>query len=257
MIRPSGAAALPPLRDLVGHAEAALFDLDGVITDTASLHMTAWGDTFRAFFDEIHGGFTTPAPYTDDDYYQHIDGKPRIDGIRAVLTSRAIELPEGSATDSPAEHTVSGLARRKNDAFLDALDNGRVALYPGTVRLIQWLLDRSVPCAVVSSSRNARRVLEAVDLIHAFALIVDGNTVDDQGLKGKPAPDTFTAAARHFNARPDHTLAFEDAVSGVQAAASGNLRVIAVDRGAGRAALTQAGAELVVDDLAHVITFST
>ncbi len=244
----------PPVRDLVGHADAALFDLDGVITDTASLHMVAWGDMFRAFLAGRPGVSGDLAPYTDDDYFRHVDGKPRLDGIRAVLASRGIDLPEGEADDPAEADTVHGLARRKNDAFLRALDEGVVAVYPGTIRLVQWLLDRSVPCAVVSSSRNARRVLEAVDLLDAFAHVVDGTTAQEEGLRGKPAPDTFVAAARRLGARAAHTVAFEDAESGVRAAADGGLRVVAVDRGAGHAALADAGAELVVDDLAELIT---
>jgi beta-phosphoglucomutase family hydrolase len=227
---------------------AVLFDLDGVITPTAVVHMAAWSDLFNGYLAEHH---PDQAPYTDADYFSHVDGKPRYDGVRDFLTSRGISLPEGSSDDPARALTVRGLGNRKNDAFNRVLDRDGVQAYPGSVLLLDHLRDVGVPLGVVSSSANARHVLEAAGLLDRFGTVVDGKVAEELGLAGKPAPDTFLHAAEALGASAADAVVLEDAVSGVAAGAAGHFGlVVGVDRGAGRTALTNAGADVVVDDLA-------
>jgi beta-phosphoglucomutase family hydrolase len=232
-----------------------LFDLDGVITPTAVVHMTAWHDMFNAFLAEWGEGLTggPVAPYTDADYFAHVDGKPRYDGVRDLLASRGIVLPE-TATD-PEVPTVQGLGDRKNDAFNAVLERDGVQPYPGSVVLLDHLRDLGVPLAVVSSSANAPAVLVAAGLLDRFDTVVDGRVAGELGLPGKPAPDTFTHAATALGADVAEAVVLEDAVSGVRAGAAGGFGlVVGVDRGAGEGVLTAAGAHLVVQDLAELVT---
>jgi len=230
---------------------AVLFDLDGVVTPTAEVHMRAWAKMFEEFLATRPG---PQPPYTDDDYFAHVDGKPRYDGVRDFLTSRGIELPEGSPDDDPSEATVCGLGNRKNAAFNEVLERDGVTAYPGSVALLDHLATLGVPLGVVSSSKNAPAVLAAAGLADRFATVVDGKVATEAGLPGKPAPDTFVAAAKELGAPVAATVVLEDAVSGVQAGAAGDFGlVIGVDRGAGVQTLTDAGADLVVSDLAELI----
>jgi beta-phosphoglucomutase family hydrolase len=230
---------------------AVLFDLDGVVTPTAVVHMAAWAELFNGYLAERHPD--QPA-YTDADYFAYVDGKPRYDGVRDFLSSRGITLPEGSSDDPGTAETVRGLGNRKNDAFNAVLDRDGVAAYPGSVRLIDHLGELGVPLAVVSSSANAPHVLQAAGLLDRFATVVDGRVADERHLAGKPAPDTFLHAAQLLNAAAADSVVLEDAVSGVTAGAAGRFGlVIGVDRGAGPAALTGAGADLVVSDLAQLL----
>lgn len=225
---------------------AVLFDLDGVLTPTAEVHMRAWSRMFEEFLVDRDG----QAPYTDDDYFAHVDGKPRYEGVAAFLASRGIEIPHGSQDDPPAAETVCGLGNRKNDAFNRVLAEDGVSPYPGSLRLLEDLAERGTPMAVVSSSRNAPAVLEAAGIGHFFATVMYGVVAEERGLPGKPAPDTFRAAAADLGVADDLCVVLEDAVSGVRAGAAGGFAlVIGVDRGAGRAVLTEAGADVVVDDL--------
>lgn len=231
---------------------AHLFDLDGVITPTAEVHMRAWARMFSEFLSSRE----IAAPYTDADYFAHVDGRPRYDGVRAFLASRGISLPEGSETDpgdQPAgEETVHGLGNRKNDQVLSLIRADGVAPYPGTVAYLDTLPARA-RLAIVSSSRNAAEVLRGAGLSARFEHIIDGNTAAAEGLPGKPAPDTFLHAARLLGVEPSAAVVYEDAVSGVSAGAAGGFgAVIGVDRGAGAAELTAAGATLVVQDLEEI-----
>ncbi len=241
--------------------EAVLFDLDGVITPTAEVHMRAWSDMFNTWLDGLRadaaagqGPGADLSPYTDADYFAHVDGKPRYDGVRDLLVARGIDLPEGDPSDDPAAETVCGLGNRKNDAFNAVLERDGVTAYPGSVALLDHLRDLGLPLAVVSSSGNAPAVLTAAGLLDRFAFVMSGVVATERGLPGKPAPDTFLAAAAELGAPAAGCVVLEDAVSGVRAGAAGGFAdVVGVDRGAGADVLTDAGATLVVTDLAELV----
>ncbi len=228
----------------------ALFDLDGVITPTAEVHMRAWDRMFNDFL----AGHPDQPPYTDDDYFAHVDGRPRYEGVAGFLEARGLALPYGDPTDPPASETVCGLGNRKNDAFNRVLREDGVEPYAGSARLLAHLDARGTPMAVVSSSRNAPAVLEAAGLTHYFRVVIDGQVATERGLPGKPAPDTFLAAAAELGAVAADAVVLEDAISGVRAGAAGDFGlVVGVDRGAGRDALTTAGADVVVADLEELL----
>ena len=220
---------------------AVLFDLDGVVTPTAEVHMRAWSEMFNAWLDGQDG----QAPYTDADYFAHVDGKPRYDGVRDFLTSRGIAAPEDLVVE---------LGDRKNEAFNMVLERDGVTAYPGSVALLDHLRALGKPLAVVSSSANAPAVLDAAGLADRFATVVSGAVAKERGLPGKPAPDTFEYAAEVLGATAATSVVLEDAVSGVTAGRSGDFGlVIGVDRGAGHDTLTRAGADLVVSDLQELV----
>ncbi|MCY7397076.1 MAG: beta-phosphoglucomutase family hydrolase [Nocardioides sp.] len=230
--------------------KAVLFDLDGVITPTAEVHMHAWSQMFNDFL-TARGG---QQPYTDEDYFEHVDGKPRYDGVRDLLASRGIVLPDGSPEDPPEAQTVAGLGNRKNVQFGRVLAHDGVTAYPGSLRLLEALRDRGMPMAIVSSSRNAPDVLDAAGVTHFFSDVVHGGVAAQRGLAGKPAPDTYQAAADDLGVAHADAVVLEDATSGVAAGAAGSFGlVIGVDRGVGVEALTRAGADLVVSDLAELL----
>jgi beta-phosphoglucomutase family hydrolase len=221
--------------------DAILFDLDGVITPTAVVHMRAWSEMFNAFLADSPG----QAPYTDADYFAHVDGKPRYDGVRDFLVSRGIEAPQDLVVE---------LGDRKNDAFNEVLERDGVTPYPGSVLLLDHLEGLGLPLGVVSSSANAPAVLEAAGLLDRFETVVSGTVAHELGLPGKPAPDTFLHAAEVLHAPAARSVVLEDAVSGVRAGRAGDFGlVVGVDRGAGAATLTDAGADLVVPDLAELV----
>ena len=225
--------------------DAVLLDLDGVITPTAEVHMRAWADMFNAFLGSYDGAATDRSPYTEADYFAHVDGKPRYDGVRDFLTSRGIEL---------SEERVRELGDRKNEAFNAVLARDGVEAYPGSVALLDHLRELGMPLGVVSSSANAPAVLEAAGLADRFGTVVSGAVATELGLPGKPEPDTFVHAARELRADVARSVVFEDAVSGVRAGAAGGFAlVVGVDRGAGVETLTGAGADLVVADLAELL----
>jgi beta-phosphoglucomutase family hydrolase len=229
--------------------DAALFDLDGVLTPTAEVHMRAWRRLFSDFL--IKRGIDQP--YLESDYFNYIDGKPRYDGVRAFLASRGIELAEGDPSDSAEAQTVCGLGNRKNEFFGAVLREEGVRPYAGSVRLLDHLAERGTKVAVVTSSKNATAVLEAADLRPRFGVIVDGNVAAEKGLRGKPSPDTFVAAADQLGVPVERAVVFEDAVSGVEAGHAGGFGlVVGVDRGAGAQRLTGSGADVVVADLAEL-----
>lgn len=230
--------------------DAALFDLDGVITPTAEVHERAWGRMFSDFLAD----HPDAAPYTDDDYFTYVDGKPRYEGVASFLESRGIELPHGDPSDDPQAETVCALGNRKNDYFSEVLRTDGVEAYPGSVALLDALADRGTRVALVSSSRNAMKVLEAAGLADRFEVVVDGEVAARDGIAGKPKPDTYEAAADRLGVPTIRSVVFEDAVSGVQAGAAGDFGlVVGVDRGAGRDVLLDNGADIVVADLAEVL----
>lgn len=238
--------------DWTKHA-GVLFDLDGVLTPTAEVHMQAWSEMFNGFLESYDGEGDT-SPYTDADYFAHVDGKPRYDGVRDFLSARGIELPEGTDQDTPDQVTVRGLGNRKNDAFNEVLERDGVSAYPGSVALLDHLRALGLPLAVVSSSANAPAVLEAAGIADRFRSVVDGKVAREAGLAGKPAPDTFLHAAEALGVPAEAAVVLEDAVSGVRAGAAGGFAlVVGIDRGAGEATLRGAGATLVVSDLAELV----
>lgn len=220
--------------------DAVLFDLDGVITPTAKVHMKAWSEMFNAWLAAEH---PEQPPYTDADYFAHVDGKPRYDGVRDFLRSRGIDV---------SEDQVHELGDRKNAAFNEVLAREGVEPYPGSVRLLDALRGRSL--AVVSSSANAPAVLSSAGLLDRFDTVVSGTVAAEHHLRGKPAPDTFLFAAQQLGATAQRAVVVEDAVSGVAAGHAGGFgAVVGVDRGAGVSALEQAGATVVVHDLAELV----
>lgn len=235
-------------RDLAG-IRAWLFDLDGVLTPTALVHMHAWA---RLFAPELEA--RGAKPYTQADYFAYIDGKPRYDGVRSLLASRGIELPEGSPDDPPTAETVCGLGNRKNAAFNETLAEEGVVAYPGSVAFLDAIEAAGCLAAVVSSSKNAPGVLAAAGLADRFEVVVDGVYAADERLPGKPAPDTYERAAVLLGVPSAACAVVEDAESGVQAGAAGDFGlVVGVDRGVGRDALRRLGADVVVDELDELI----
>jgi beta-phosphoglucomutase family hydrolase len=230
--------------------DAALFDLDGVLTPTAAMHMRAWRRMFSTYF--VENGVSPP--YTNADYFTHVDGKPRYDGVGAVLASRRIELPEGESTDEPGAPTVCGLGNAKNALFDQMLKQDGVVAFPGTYDLLDALAGRGIALAVVSSSRNALAVLRAANLAQRFTVVVDGEVARHTGLRGKPSPETFEYAAAALGVASAQAVVIEDAVSGVAAGKAGAFSlVIGVDRGAGAEPLREAGADLVVRNLSELM----
>lgn len=228
---------------------AFLFDLDGVLTPTAEVHMHAWSRLFTPYL-EAHG----VAAYQERDYFDHIDGKPRFDGVKDLLTSRGIELDPGTPDADPADDTVWGLGNRKNSVFNDTIAEEGVAAYPASVAFLDAVQAAGYEVAVVSSSKNAPAVLAAAGLADRFQIVVDGNVAASLGLPGKPAPDTYIHAATALGLTVLECAVVEDAVSGVQSGARGAFGlVIGVDRGVGRRVLLDAGADVVVAELDELV----
>lgn len=230
--------------------DAALFDLDGVLTPTAEVHMRAWAQMFNDYLSTLPG----QRPYTDQDYFDQVDGKPRYEGVQALLESRGIDLPHGDPADDPRTVTVCGLGNRKNALFTTVLQQGGIDPYPGSVHLLNHLELIGVGMAVVSSSKNAPDVLRTAGIADRFEVVVDGGVAAQHGIPGKPRHDTYTYAAKQLGIETTRCVVFEDALSGVQAGAAGDFGlVVGVDRGAGTEELMAHGADLVVRDLAELI----
>lgn len=228
---------------------AILFDLDGVLTPTADVHMHAWSRLFSPYLESLG----VPG-YTDADYFTYIDGRPRYDGVRTLLASRGIVLPEGLPTDPPEADTVCGLGNRKNAVFTTVLVEEGVTPYPGSLDFLDAVTRLGLAVAVVSSSRNAVPVLVAAGLRDRFEVVVDGLVAAQDGIAGKPAPDTYVHAGARLGFAPAQCVVVEDASSGVRAGRAGDFGlVIGVDRGVGVQTLLDAGADGVVADLAELV----
>jgi beta-phosphoglucomutase family hydrolase len=238
---------------LPDETRACLFDLDGVLTKTALVHAAAWKEMFDDFLRRRDGPDYTPFD-SNADYNEYVDGKPRYDGVRSFLASRGIELPEGKPNDPPGAETVMGLGNRKNELVLEKIRTEGVEVYEGSVRYAKAVRDAGVHRAVVSASANCRDVLRSAGIEELFEVVVDGVVADHEQLKGKPAPDTFLAAARKLDVPPAQAAVFEDAVAGVEAGRAGNFAVVVgVDRVGHADDLRAHGADVVVSDLEELL----
>ena len=236
--------------------DAVLFDLDGVVTDTASLHATCWKQMFDEYLQKRarHRGEAFRPFDLATDYRLYVDGKPRFDGVRDLLSSRDISLPEGNPEDPADVETVCGLGNRKNDLVNHVIEDVGVEPYDGTVQFIQQLRRDGFKIAVVTSSQHCDAVLRAAKLDKFFEVRVDGNVIENQRLAGKPAPDTFLAAARLLGVEPKRTVVIEDALSGVEAGSNGKFGlVVGVARKGNAEELMRHGAHLVVEDLSELV----
>jgi beta-phosphoglucomutase family hydrolase len=235
---------LPPSID------ACLFDLDGVLTDTARVHLAAWTRMFDAFLADRGDS----RPFSTDDYRQYVDGRLREDGVRAFLASRQIELPEGSDDDPPSANTIHGLASRKNDLVLAVMARDGITVYPGSVRFVDAVRNAGLRIAVVSASKNTAAALETAGIADRFDVRIDGVVAAERRLPGKPAPDTYLAAADALGVPATRCAVFEDAVSGVAAGRAGDFGyVVGVDRTGHAEDLAAAGADIVVTDLDQLL----
>ncbi len=236
---------------------ACLFDLDGVLTRTAKVHSAAWKQMFDDYLRK-RAGRTDVAFVPFDpirEYDQYVDGKPRYDGVRAFLASRGVELPEGDPSDTPETETIDGLGNRKNEIVLRLIREQGVQPYEGSVRYVKAAQAAGLRRAVVSSSTNCRDVLAAAGIQDLFEAIIDGVVAEREHLRGKPAPDTFLAGARTLGVKPAEAVVFEDALAGVEAGRAGRFGfVVGVNRVGQAEALRAHGADLVVDDLAKLLS---
>lgn len=244
----------PPQPQQIGLKEGVttlLFDLDGVITKTAVVHSAAW----KEMFDDFLATQDDQPPFDPRvDYDKFVDGKPRYDGVRSFLASRGITLPDGDPSDAPDALTVCGLGNRKNELVGALIESDGVEAYPGTIKYLEAAKAAGFRLAVVSSSANCRAILESCDLIDDFEEIMDGVVAAERGIKGKPAPDTFIAAAKTLGAELSEAVVFEDALAGVEAGRAGGFGfVVGVNRVGQADALKEHGADIVVDDLEELI----
>ncbi len=233
-----------------------LFDLDGVLTQTAKVHAAAWKEMFDDYLRERARRTGQPFVPFDPvaDYDEYVDGKPRADGTRSFLESRGIKLPEGGNDDPPDAETIHGLGNRKNELVLRKIREEGVEAYPGSVRYVRAVKAAGLPRAVVSSSANCRDVLIAAGIEDLFDARIDGVVAEQEHLRGKPAPDTFLAGARALGLKPTAATVFEDALAGVAAGRAGGFGfVVGVDRVGQAAALKEHGADIVVTDLAELL----
>jgi beta-phosphoglucomutase family hydrolase len=245
-----------PVKITPDRFDAALFDLDGVLTKTAAVHASAWRQMFDEYLHERSRREHEPfVPFeVPTDYTRHLDGKPRYDGVRNFLASRDIVLPEGSPTDPPEAETVCGLGNRKDELVKRLLETEGVETFESSIRLVDAVRAAGIGTAVVSSSKNCTTIIEAAGIADKFDAQVDGYAVEEGGLRGKPAPDTYLEAARQLGATPQRSVVFEDALSGVEAGRSGSFGlVVGVDRADQATALREHGADIVVTDLAVLI----
>jgi beta-phosphoglucomutase family hydrolase len=244
-----------PRPDLPPDIAACLFDMDGVLTRTATVHAKAWAEAFDALLRHraLHGPAFVPFD-PQADYTAHVDGKPREDGVRDFLASRDITLPEGSPDDPPTAETVRGVGNAKNAKLLEVLARDGVDVFEGSIRFVQAARDAGLRTAVVSSSANTVAALTSAGILDLFEERVDGTTIASQGIKGKPAPDTFLLAATRLGVEPAACAIFEDALAGVAAGRAGEFGwVVGVNRVDQADALRQRGADVVVDDLAELL----
>ena len=245
-----------PALDLPEGISACLFDLDGVLTQTAKVHARAWKEMFDEYLRERSERTGEPFEPFDrpTDYDEYVDGKPRLDGVRSFLESRGIELPMGSPADPPEAETVHGLGTRKNELVLELIREQGVQPYEGSVRFVEAVREQGLRRAVVSASTNCRDVLVAAGIEGLFEVRIDGVVAEHERLAGKPAPDTFLAAAERVGVAPAQAAVFEDALAGVEAGRAGAFGwVVGVDRTGQAEALRRRGADVVVQDLAELL----
>jgi beta-phosphoglucomutase family hydrolase len=236
---------------------ACLFDLDGVLTQTARVHNAAWAETFDAFLRQRAAQTGTPFRPFDPgaDYNRYVDGRPRADGVRTFLASRGIELPEGSPDDPPSADTVNGVGNRKNEILLRRIHTDGVQVYEGSVAYLRAAARAGLRRAVVSASANCRDVVQAAGIEDLLEVRVDGIVARREGLRGKPHPDTFLAGAQLLGVKPAQAAVFEDALAGVEAGRAGEFGyVVGVDRVGQADELRAHGADIVVRDLAELLT---
>ena len=239
--------------------DACLFSLDGVLTTSADIHFAAWATAFDEFLNRrlergsIH--FSHYARFSRrSDYDEHIQGQPRLDGVRAFLVSRGITLPEGDPADPPGAETVHGLANRKNQALLRLLEHEGVRAFAGAHRYLQAATDAGLASVVISASANTGAILDRAGLADLVDLRIDGNTMRAEGLRAKPAPDTLVAACDQLHLRPEHVAAFETTAEGVRAARSAGVAlVVGVDRSGDGDGLDSARPDVLVGDLAELL----
>lgn len=249
----------PTKLGLPSHAAACLFDLDGVLTQTAKVHAAAWKQTFDEYLKACAERSAEKFVPFDavEDYDKYVDGKPRLDGTRSFLASRSIHLPEGDENDPTSAETVHGLSNRKNELVLHLLSQGHVDAYAGSLRYLHAVREAGIPTAVVSSSKNCKQVLASAGISDLFDVCIDGNVAEETRLAGKPAPDTYLAAARALTVDPAHAVVFEDALAGVDAGRAGHFGfVVGVDRVGQAADLLRHGADVVVGDLGALLEAS-
>ena len=234
---------------------ACLFDLDGVLTKTATVHAAAWKEMFDELLRRWSERQGVPfVPFDAHDYDRYVDGRPRLDGTRRFLQSRGIELPEGSPDDPVGADTVYGLSNRKQEIVLQRLAEGKIEVYEGSVRYVRAVREAGLHTAVVSSSANTRQVLEATSMTDLFEARIDGLVIEERGLAGKPAPDGFLAGAEAFGVGPKEAAVFEDALAGVEAGRAGGFAlVVGVDRVGQADELRRHGADIVVQDLSQLL----
>ena len=236
---------------LPGSVRACLFDLDGVLTRTATVHMAAWKRTFDEF---LRRSDPAAREFTQEDYNRYVDGKPRLDGVRDFLASRGVTLPEGTPDDPPDAATVHGVGLRKNQLVHAELAEHGVEVYPGSIRYLRAAKEAGLATAVVTASRNGEQVIEAGGFADLIDTRVDGEVAAAQGLRGKPAPDTFLAGARALGVEPAQAAVFEDALAGVEAGRAGSFGfVVGVDRVDHADDLREHGADIVVADLSALL----
>lgn len=234
---------------------AVIFDLDGVITKTASVHAKAWKEMFDQFLQKWYAKHSQPfSPFDESaDYLQYVDGKPRDEGIQSFLSSRGIELPKGSPDDAEDALTVYGLGNKKNKIFINILNEKGVDVYQTTLDLIREIRRLGIKTALISSSKNCKEIIEKVGAQDLFDARIDGKDAAERKIKGKPDPEIFLKAAEDLGVKPEHAVVIEDAISGVQAGKKGGFsEVIGVDRANHAEALLNSGADAVVKDLGEV-----
>jgi beta-phosphoglucomutase family hydrolase len=235
---------------------ACLFDMDGVVTQTAVLHAAAWKEMFDEFLRARAESTGTPfVPFDPHaEYDAYVDGKPRLDGTKSFLESRGIELPEGTPDDPPGTPTLYGLSNQKNNLVLAKIAAGGVQVYPGSITYIRSVKDKGISTAIVSASANTVQVLKSAGIEDLFDVRIDGVIAEQRGLRGKPAPDTFLAAAEALAKSAKQAAVFEDAQAGVAAGRAGGFAlVVGVDRVGQAQALLEHGADIVVKDLADLL----
>lgn len=241
---------MPKIRNI--NFGAAILDMDGVLTKTATVHAEAWKQMFDPFLKEMGGEDFQPLDI-EKDYNEYIDGKPRRDGIRSFVNSRNIDIPEGNPDDPAKKNTVEGLAKRKNNIFLKLIEKDGVDVYQDSLEILELWKNKNLKLAVISSSRNCEHIIEKAGLTSFFSVRVDGVVSEKENLKGKPEADIFLKAAEKLNVSPGEAIVIEDAISGVKAGKKGNFAlVIGVDRNGKEELLKKAGADIVVKNMTEL-----